>query len=73
MGELSNAVLKMLAIDRQRTRAFMSFSTVVISGQWEDDNVRLCAMEPGLGLEQLPPAARFKARTTRSAGQHLAY
>ena len=36
-------------MDRQMTWNFTSFSTV-ISGQWADDNERLCAMEPRLRL-----------------------
>ena len=53
---------------------FTSFSVVfsVISGQWDDDIVRLCGMEPGLRLhKRFLLEAWIKPGTARSAGQRL--
>ena len=48
---------------------FKQFS--VISGCWADENERLCAMEPHLGLERSPPHAGLELKTTRSVDQGL--
>ena len=42
----------------------------VIAELWLDDNERLCAMEPRLRLEKLPPRAELEPGTARSVGQH---
>ena len=41
----------------------------VISGRWADDNERLCAMEPHLGLKRPSPHARLKLKNARSVSQ----
>ena len=52
----------------------LNFKSIsIISGQWEGDNVRLCAVEPQLQLERTPPSAGLKSRTAISAGQRLSY
>ena len=39
-------------------RFYVLFNSVsVTSGRWEDDNERLCAMEPHLRKERFPPRA----------------
>ena len=38
----------------------------VISGRLADDNERLCAMEPHLGLKIPSPHARLELKTARS-------
>ena len=51
---------------------FYLFNSIsCISGQWEDDNKKLCAMEPNLRFETLPPRVQIEPGTTNSAGQHL--
>ena len=44
-----------------------------ISVIWEDDNERLCAVEPDLWLERFLPPWVLKPGTNRSAGQCLTY
>ena len=48
-------------------------STSVISGQWEGDNDRLCAMEPCLQFENLPKALNLELvdQIRRPALKHL--
>ena len=37
-------------------RFYVPFNSIsIISGQWEDDNERLCAKESHLQLERIPP------------------
>ena len=38
-------------------------SISVISGHWEGDNERLCAIKPRLRLERLPPRAGLELGT----------
>ena len=45
----------------------------VISGRRTDNNGRLCAMEPHLRLEKIPPVEGLEPRTDRSIGQRLTY
>ena len=40
-------------------------SISVISGRWEGDNERLCALEPHLRLERVPSPAGLENRTSR--------
>ena len=44
-------------------------SILVISGEWEGDNERLCAMESHLWLKGFLPSMGMKPRTARSACQ----
>ena len=46
-----------------------SKSISVISGRWENDNQKLCSMEPRLRLYRFPPAV-IEPLTARSVGQH---
>ena len=48
-------------------------SISVISGQWDDDNERLCAVELCLPVEILRPQVGLEAGTARSGGQHLTH
>ncbi|MEW8486024.1 MAG: hypothetical protein AB2705_12670, partial [Candidatus Thiodiazotropha sp.] len=48
-------------------------SSSVISGQCEDDNERLCAMESCLGLKRFLPPVGLKPGSARSAGQCFTY
>ena len=50
---------------------FNSFS--VISGWWQGDNERLCAMESRSQLERFPPSTGFEPGTATSIGQYLTY
>ena len=47
-------------------------SILVISGQWADDNERLCAMEPCLQL-RIFRLVGLGLRTDRSVGQRLTH
>ena len=47
------------------------YSISVISGRWDADNERLCAMEPSYWSERFPPLAGFEPGTARAAGQGL--
>ena len=47
-------------------------STSVISGQWADDNERLCCETP-FAVEKISPRAGLKLGTARSAGQRLVH
>ena len=49
------------------------YSISVISGRWDADNERLCAMEPSYWSERLPPLAGFRPETARAAGQGYTY
>ena len=49
------------------------YSISVISGRWDADNERLCAMEPSYWLERFPPLAGFEPGTARAAGQGFTY
>ena len=49
------------------------YSISVISGRWDADNKRLCAMEPSYWLERFPPLAGFEPGTARTAGQGFTY
>ena len=49
------------------------YSISVISGRWDADNERLCAMEPSYWLERVPPLAGFEPGTARAAGQGFTY
>lgn len=40
----------------------------IVSGWWEDDDEKLCAMEPSLWFENIPSDARIKPRTSWSEG-----
>ena len=52
----------------------MSFYSIsVISGRWDADNERLCAMEPSYWLERFPPVAGFEPGTARAADQGFIY
>ena len=44
-----------------------------ISGRWLCDNERLCAMEPRLQLERIPPQAGLEPATAKSVGQCFTY
>ena len=51
-------------------RVYVLFKSIsVISGQWLDDNERLCAMEPDFQSERFPPQAGLEYRTIKSVGQ----
>ena len=47
--------------------------TSVILGQWEDDNERLCAMEPRLRLNRSSLQAGLELTTARSVGHRLTH
>ena len=47
-------------------------SITAISGQWADDNERLCAIEPHM-VEKILPQAELKPGTARSVGQLLTH
>ena len=49
------------------------YSISVISGRWDADNERLCAMEPSYWSERFPPLAGFGPETARAAGQGYTY
>ena len=49
------------------------YSISVISGQWDADNERLCAMEPSYWSERFPLLADFGPETARAAGQGYTY
>ena len=49
------------------------YSISVISGRWDGDNERLCAMEPSYWLERFPSPAGFEPGTARAAGQRFTY
>ena len=49
------------------------YSISVISGRWDADNERLCAMEPSYWLERFPPVAGFEHGTARTADQGFVY
>ena len=49
------------------------YSISVISGRWDGDNERLCAMGPSYWLERFPPPAGFEPGTARAAGQGFTY
>ena len=49
------------------------YSISVISGRWDADNERLCAMEPCYWLERFPPVAGFEPGTARTADQGFVY
>ena len=51
----------------------LSNSISVISGQWADDNERLCATEPHLRLERSPPHIGFEPGMARSVDHLLTY
>ena len=48
-------------------------SILVISGQWLDENERLCSTETRLRLEKFLPQAGLEPGTARSVGQRLTY
>ena len=52
---------------------FFLNSTSVISGQWEFDNERLCAMEPHSRLKGFLTTAGLESGTAISVDQHLTY
>ena len=53
---------------------YVLFNSIsVISGQWADDNERLCAIEPHLELKRALPHAGLKLMTARSVGQRLTH
>ena len=49
------------------------YSISVISGRWDADNERLCAMEPSYWLERFSPVAGFEPGTARTADQGFVY
>ena len=49
------------------------YSISVISGRWDADNERLCAMEPSYWSERFPPLADFGPEIARAAGQGYTY
>ena len=49
------------------------YSISVISGRWDADNERLCAMEPSYWSERFPPLVGFGPETARAAGQGYTY
>ena len=49
------------------------YSISDISGRWDADNERLCAMEPSYWSERFPPLAGFGPETARAAGQGFTY
>ena len=49
------------------------YSISVISGRWDADNERLCAMEPSYWSERFPPLAGFGPETASAAGQGYTY
>ena len=49
------------------------YSISIISGRWDADNERLCAMEPSYLSERFPPLAGFGPETARAAGQGYTY
>ena len=49
------------------------YSISVISGRWDADNERWCAIEPSYWLERFPPLAGFEPGTARAAGQGFTY
>ena len=50
----------------------LPFNSILVTlGQWEGDHEILCAMEPCLRLEGLPPPAGLEPETTRSAHQRF--
>ena len=69
--QLNSLYILVSLMDRIPTilRPFISFS--VISGQWTDDNGRMCAKEPRLKLKRIPSQAGFQPGTARSVGQCL--
>ena len=53
---------------------YLLFNTIsVISGQWADDNERLCAVEPHLRLKRSSPQTGLELTTARSVGQRLTH
>ena len=48
-------------------------SISVILRWWEDDNERLCVMEPHLWFERFLPPVDLEPRTARSTGDCLPY
>ena len=53
---------------------YIHFNSIsVISGQWADDNERLCAMKPCLLLKRSLPQMGLELKTARSVGQGLTH
>ena len=53
---------------------YILFNSIsVISGQWADDNDRLCTVEPRLNLKRSPPETGLEPGTARSLGQRLSH
>ena len=53
---------------------YLLFNSIsVISGQWGNDNERLCLMEPSLGLKRSLPQVELKLGTARSVAHGLTY
>ena len=59
-------------MDRLRSYA-VSKSISVISGRWEGDNEKLCALELRFRLKRFPTPVCFESGTARSAGQRFTY
>ena len=49
------------------------YSISVISGRWDADNERLCAMEPSYWSGRFPPLEGFGPGAARATGQGLTY
>ena len=55
-------------------RFYVLFNSIsVISGQWADDNDRLCEMKPRLRLKRSSPRAGLELTTASSVGQRLTH
>ena len=53
---------------------YILFNNVsIISGQWENDNERLCSVKHCLRSKRFLPSAGLEPGTARSAGQRLTY
>ena len=44
---------------------------LIISGRWEADNERLCAMKPVYGVEHISPEVGIELGTARSVRQRF--